>query len=345
MNMKRDHKVFIVVFTAVAAILLFIGGAVRIIDPFVHYSGGLSGVTYYYPDEYARFINDGISRNYDYDALITGTSLTQCFKSSEMDELFDAKTIKLTAQGAGWKEIDALVRNSLAYNPNLKYVVRGIDLSSAAFDKDFESYEGLPDYMADKNVINDLNYLFDKRAIETCLTDISYTVSGKKGTDMDSFGYWGDDYEYGLFAYYFDESPHEQAVITDEQRQTILDNIHQNMTSVADEHPDVSFYYFITPYSICVFDGIEADRFLDVTLEAERMIIEECNKHPNIEIYSFLDREDIICDLSLYKDTAHYSPEVCSYILKCMKDKTGRITPENRDAYYERVLKVMEEIR
>ena len=43
--------------------------------------------------------NDGISRNFEFDTLITGTSMAQNFKTSEAEALFGGKAVKETFSG------------------------------------------------------------------------------------------------------------------------------------------------------------------------------------------------------------------------------------------------------
>ena len=55
-----------------AAGLVFFGGLTAVVDPFFHFHKPLSGLAY--PIDSERYQNDGISRHFTYDAVITGTS-------------------------------------------------------------------------------------------------------------------------------------------------------------------------------------------------------------------------------------------------------------------------------
>ena len=52
-----------------------------IVDPFFHYHKPLASIQYQITNE--RYQNDGIIKHFDYDAIITGTSMTENFKTSE----------------------------------------------------------------------------------------------------------------------------------------------------------------------------------------------------------------------------------------------------------------------
>ena len=79
-----------------------------VIDPFFHYHAPLAG--FYYKLDNERSQNNGIIRHFDYDAVITGTSVTENFKTSEFDRLFHAKAIKVSFSGATYKEIGENLR-------------------------------------------------------------------------------------------------------------------------------------------------------------------------------------------------------------------------------------------
>ena len=71
-------------------------------------------------------------------------------------------------------------------------------------------------------------------------------------------------------------------------------------------------------------------------IEAERILIEEMLRHPNIRLFSWNDRPDITANLEEYKDRTHYGPKINSLMLAWMRDGTGLIDREHYEAYLER---------
>ena len=57
------------------------------VDPFMHYHKPIISKFFYSLDN-QRSQNDGIIKYFDYDAIITGTSMIENFKTSEFDKLF-----------------------------------------------------------------------------------------------------------------------------------------------------------------------------------------------------------------------------------------------------------------
>lgn len=70
-------------------------------------------------------------------------------------------------------------------------------------------------------------------------------------------------------------------------------------------------------------------------IEAEKYIIELLLEHPNIHLYSFNNRIDIISDLNNYKDTLHYGQWINSVILKWIYNGEGLLTKDNYKDYLE----------
>ena len=191
---------------AVAAVLGIVGALVVIVDPFFHYHKPYTDVFYYNLNN-SRSQNDGITKHFDYDALITGTSMTQNFKTSEMDALFGTNAIKVPYAGGSYKEINDNLAVAAKYNPRLKIVVRGLDSGKICNDKDSMRYDlgAYPTYLYDDNVLNDVEYIFNRdvvfsRVIPMALRTRSKVYTG--GIDsFDSYSYWGNrEHTYGIKA-------------------------------------------------------------------------------------------------------------------------------------------------
>ena len=117
-----------IVFILLASITIYI-------DPLFHFHAPLD--KYEYIINLQRYQNDGILRNFEYDSIITGTSMTENFMTSEADKLFQAKFIKVPFSGAPYKEIDQNLRRAYEAGKNIRYVIRCLDYSFLVCDKDY----------------------------------------------------------------------------------------------------------------------------------------------------------------------------------------------------------------
>lgn len=336
-----NSKKFITV-TAVFTVLLLICVAVPIIvfDPFFHYHKPLENYNYNVYDQ--RYSNDGIIRNFDYDAMIIGTSMTDNFRTTDMDAWYGTKSIKVPFDGASYKEIDRFICKAAKENENLKIVVRGLDFVNLYHEKDYMQYDEslYPNYLYNYNIFDDVKYVLDKEVLFTStLRDVYfYTRSGSEKFNFDDYSAWYQISAFGkeatLATYQRPEMAEEKA--GGEAFWTNLEgNITQNVMQTAKENPDITFYYFYTPYSILYFDReMRAGRLelnIDLAEKATEMML-ECE---NIRLYSFFDLHEIICNLDIYKDIIHYNENINSRILKWMLNGTGLLTKENYKEHFD----------
>lgn len=119
----------------VTAMLAVIGSYVYRVDPYFHYHKPDTG-RYFYTLDNQRSQNDGICKHFDYDALVTGTSMTENFKISEVNALFGVNAIKVPYSGGTYKEINDSLVIAFQNNPNLKTVIRCLDYSKLLEEKD-----------------------------------------------------------------------------------------------------------------------------------------------------------------------------------------------------------------
>ena len=338
-------------FALVLIMLAIIGSFVYKVDPYFHYHKPDTD-HYFYKLNNQRSQNDGITRHFDYDAVITGTSMIENFKASEVADVFGVNAIKVPYSGAGYKEINDNLKVAFENNTNIKLIIRGLDpgkfLDSAdSMRKDLGTY---PTYLYDDNPFNDVKYLFNKDVIFSRAYAMAQANNAKgfKGgiTSFDDYSWWMHRYEFGINAVAsagvsFKGKASKEIHLTEEEKAAIYENITQNVTSLADEHPNVDFYYFFTPYSILWYKPYVENGTIYKQLEAEKYIIELILPHENIKLFSFKGIEDIITDINHYKDTLHYAAWINSYMLHCMSENQYRLTEDNYQAYWDAECKLI----
>lgn len=331
---------FVVIGTVL--ILGLLAAVTALIDPFLHYHAPLSFLEYPLKDE--RYQNDGIQRNYEYDALITGTSMTQNFKPSEMDALWQVTSVKTSYSGASYHELNESIRRVFSYQPDLKYVICSLDGTLLNYSAGEDAYEDYPEYLYDKNPFNDVSYLLNKEVVPKTLAVINYTRAGEKTPSRDEYSRWSHYKTYGKDAVMatMTDLPEieEEVVLTQEDIDRITGNVTENFLATAKAHPDTEFFLFFPPYSICFWDALVQTKQLNVQLEAEKLAVECLVGAENVHVFSFADRTDIIANLDNYTDSLHYGEWINSEILQIMHAGENELTEENYQAYYDQ-LKIM----
>ena len=325
--------------------LLTVAVAMVIVDPLFHYHAPLKGMSYSLNDE--RYQNNGIVKHFTYDAMITGTSMTENFKASEADSLFGVNSIKTCFMGGSYREISENIRTALEANPELKLIIRATDQfdlitpSVKHPSTDPETTFVYPLYLLDDNPFNDLEYVLNKSLLSDAVTDVKMTLTHTPSTTFDEYMNWMSMYEFGkesvLKTYSRPPQSKTEIPLTDEDRDMIKDNIQKNIIDLANDYPDVTFYTWIPPYSVCYYDVEQRKGTLKRDMDAMEYEMELLVNIPNIRLYAYDDREDIVTDLSLYKDMAHYGETVNSEILRAMAADEGRITADNYRDYMDRV--------
>ena len=344
MTEKKDWKKFLIISLTTSVTLLIIVTAVIVtVDPMFHFHGPVTGVSYLLNNE--RYQNNGILKNYEYDAMITGTSMSENFKTTLVDELFGVNSIKTTYAGGYFKEIAYAEETALKYNPDLKLVIRSVDLSFIMTESDYiNPAAAYPHYLMDENPFNDDIYIYNADILfEYVNAELIRTAKGVPADTFDDYmNFEEKDEETGpgyVLLYVEDyEAPYEQRNLTDEEREMLLNNISENLTKNPQEHPEVEFYYFIPPYSIADWWQTYVSKGkLDAYVETMRIVTEELLKYDNVHIFCFYEETDIVTDLYKYTDSCHYVSSINDMILERMAAGENELTKENYVEYFDRI--------
>lgn len=341
MNYKKVIKIFLV---QVAVTLFVLSLLVTFVDPFFHYRKPNKSLFYVLEPGKERYQNDGIIRNFDYDTIILGTSMTENFRASECESIFGSKAIKVPFSGATYKEINDNIATAYRTGHKVKIVIRSLDWNQHlveykdALRNDLGSY---PLYLYNDDFKDDLAYMLNKGAIRISAKIIKNSLmKHKQGiTSFDEYANWNSLFKFGPKDVLKDRkefSNYKEIKIFDLKNQEILrENVEQNVISLARQHPETTFYYFFPPYSIAYWGELKEKGEIDYTLAAEKLAIEMILTCPNIKLYSFNLKTDIITNLNNYKDTIHYGEWINSDILKWMKTEDGLLTKENYLEYLQ----------
>ena len=340
-----NHKLWIAGFLVIIISLLsFTAIKVAEVDPFIHYHKP-DTEKYAYRLNNERSQNDGIIKHFDYSGMITGTSMCENFRTTDAESLWGGRFIKTAFSGASYKEINDSIRTAAAANEHLEIVIRGLDMALFRTDKDLMSDDlgNYPFYLYDDDPFNDVNYLFNRDVVFSrvykMIADTRKADFQSGITSFDSYANWMPRKTFGKNSVLPEGvaiNPEISAAeLTEEDVITIRENIGQNVTALADEYPEITFYYFFTPYSGAFWLERYNSGEIGKQIQMERVVIEEILEHENIKLFSFNCRFDMITDLNNYKDRNHYGEWINSWILKRMHDGEGLLTKENYEEYLD----------
>lgn len=329
----------------VTAALALLAGITMFVDPFLHYHGGQKFLEYPLKDE--RYQNDGIARHYEYDSIITGTSMCQNFKCSEFNELWGGNAIKIANSGASFHESGETIQRALSHNRGVKNVLCSLDGSRLNVPARFDEYEGYPVYLYDDNPFNDVNYLLNKEVLPKTIAVLNYTRSGQKTTSMDAYGSWEQYASFGkesvLASFELLAERDVESELDEEAVSRIRENVTVNFVDLAKEHPDTAFYFFFPPYSICYWEALFRTKQMNAQLTAQKICAELLSAVENVQVYDFSYRTDITTNLDNYSDGLHYGGWINSRMLQMMAAGEGRLTAGNYGEYYDALKKLYTE--
>ncbi len=323
------------------ALVISAAGFVVYVDPYLHYHTLTEGLEYPLEKDRERYINDGIMRHFDYDAVIAGSSETSNFTVSEMDALFGCKSVKDSIAGASFRETAEALEKAWQNGHNVRYVVRCLD-SYTLYEKWNEMhYDAIPTYLYDDDIFNDVQYVFNSAVWGDCIKVLQYTKEGKKTPSLDLYGTSWPQSTYSreivLRNYNRRQEPRGEQRQYEQLIPLVKENMEKNVLNSVQAHPETEFYIYFPPYSIIYWDRSLREGSILQILECEKAAMEVLLPYPNVHLFGFLDCIDIICNLDHYKDPVHYGPEINSYILACMAEDQYRLTEDNYLLYCDRV--------
>lgn len=97
----------------------------------------------------------------DYDSVILGSSMTVNFNTNWFGELLGLDTVKLNYSGAYPKDQSNIMQIIFDSGNQVKAVFLGVDVMTYTGGVEETKYP-IPSYLYDKNLLNDVQYLFNK---------------------------------------------------------------------------------------------------------------------------------------------------------------------------------------
>lgn len=337
--MKFNSKLWsLLCLGVVLAILIFFALPTAILDPFFHFHSPRENFSY--PLNNQRYQNDGIVRHFDYDALITGTSMTENFKTSEFDALFGAKTVKVSFSGGTFPELISNLEQALEHNPGLKTVLFCIDEWFLSSGRDLIEADGdYPTYLYDDNPFNDVEYLLNREIFwGNTLQVMAHTKKGLPTTSFDEYGSWVYPYDAEVVLSNYNRPEQSDPVpLTDANVTLLTDTLEQSFVKFAREHPDITFIVYFPPYSILTWDqGIRLGQFPG-NIELYRLASEILLQEENIQLFSFQNDFETVTDLNNYRDIVHHSNDINSLLLQRFRSGEYRLTKDTYQQHWQEV--------
>lgn len=306
--------------TLLAAAILLSAIIVYAVDPFEHYRE--SAILPLYDQE--SYNNPGIARNYDYDAVILGTSMVEMSHPSVIDECFGVSSVKLPMRGShtaqmGWQLSHVLDTHEL------KLAILAVDAYSLMGPPD--DMEEIYEYLWNDDPLDDVNYLLN---LDVLLVRVPKLLRNRgKPTDKkrDDMYQWTDVTFSAQSVFDSFEFQAQREMTDPEYRlERSTENIRRHIETYVAAHPETTFKIYMPPYSVAYWYVMTRGGLSEQQFRSRARVCELLLGYPNVEIYDYSSRVDWITDLDHYFDYSHHSGAVSDAIMRAMAAGENRVT-------------------
>ena len=320
----------------VLAAVLLLSALMYIIDPFFQFR--VRDNSYLLNP---RYVNAGLIKNYDYDTIIIGSSMTQNFDMDIFREELGAKPLHVSMGGITAVETAELTELAKAQGRAEKYYI-GIDLHSFAFTGQ-ESNN--PPYLFRDDILSTARYLLSYEAWFRFLpVDMGFLALNAVGMELppkfarscsiDMLASWEHDFTYSeetVLANYKGNYSVSEVV-----PEGLAERMRENFALVFDsiEGIEEDTVFFFPPYSILYWHNAEGYR--DIYLDAKRDFIARAEAL-GCTVFDFQDSR-LCMDLNSYRDASHYSGEINDYMTRCFASGEHRVSSADSESCRARLL-------
>lgn len=292
------------------AVLIAVGGLNFAVDPLMQYRklpSTVTSVAYDYD-----YINPGVAKNFNYNAVLVGTSLAENTDMDEYEKIFNCNMIKMVRPGGTTKNYEAVLNLCFA-KQNVEQVIWAID--DNLYYRDGSDYvHDIPKYLYDDNKLNDVNYLLNLSIFYNyTFKDIFNSARGTDQGGADTLlrgDAWGNSAVYGreaVMKYYhsLEKSNNDADLILDNTK----DNLGKIILPMIKAHPDTEFTFFFPPKCITYWKYTLDNGELESRIAATKYFCKELLCYDNVSIYFFQNCLDLTVDFDIYKDNIHFNPD------------------------------------
>lgn len=322
-----SYKKALLTFLIMAAVFLgTVAGLVIAVDPFFQYHKPLPFLNYVIDNQLSQ--NAGMIKNFEYDSVILGSSMTVNFDTDLFEQELGLDTIKLSVNAAYPKDIDQMLSLIADCDEKPDIVFLGIDPHNYSAKAGTVAY-GYPEYLYDNNILNDCAYIFNKEVISNYIVKPQIQGNSTKINEI----YWSWQYaQYGKekIAETYSEPQVMGAVVpSDIYIENTAYNMQYYILPYIRDMEETQFIIFYPPYSILYWYNHMADGDIAALIHQTEYITEVLLKYPNVKIFCFQNDFSYITDYDNYCDYTHYRHEMNDYMMRCFGNGENELTTCN----------------
>ena len=330
MSKTKARKWVISFICIVLSVLLLLSATVYIIDPFMQFREKDNAYMLS-----AWFVSSGLIRNYDYDTLVLGSSMTWNFNMDTFRNEMGVKPLRIGIGGMRPVEMIDLIDVAYESGKADTYIL-STDMYVFTISEEDSRY---PQYLLKNDLLSRLRYFFSYEVwFRYIPIDIAFMLLDALKIDLPpKFAYSKSidhledcslDFVYAEDVVLANYNSGKYAVSSVD-----TENLYQRMVEQIDaflcqfDYSKGEHIFFFPPYSALYWCDSRNEGYMDAYLLAKQYFVEQASGY-GATVYDF-QAEDYVMDLNNYKDTTHYSPEINDMIVKSFSEGTHIATVEN----------------
>jgi len=281
-----------------------------------------------------RFQNPGLARNYDYDTVIIGSSVTENFYPDEVEARLGGRALKLSISGSTAHE-QALILDVAFRHRAPRNVIWALDWFAFATEPDAvrDDRGPFPDYLYRPGLRTIRGYLLNWDTFTHSLTTMRADAPLR---DLASLNAWDEERPADCFELV--RLYHDPEALRSKQRimarlahgaEAVRPNAEANFFRIVEAHPETTFYAYFPPYSVAHhrYYARHFPREYAALEVLRRLVAGRSPDLPNLRLYDFQAATDWTHDFDEYADITHHSRRINGYILDAFT--TGRYRVES----------------
>jgi hypothetical protein len=301
-----------------------------VVDPFQQYRKPTwYEARYYRPLQ--RYINPGMAKHYDYEIVVTGSSMMENTRNSEVGKILTGKAINLAMGAMTAYELRQLLTTILATG-KAKHIILDLNFNAFAGSPTMQVVtEPLPLYLYDDIPWNDVHYLLQAQTLAKSAEIVLGMKHSRYSANADQPWYWADGYTFSKNAVLRGldlnniNRDFKQLPRTLEGMRASFD---ANLLPLLRAYPGVRFSLVYPPWSALVWEDFRQRNQVDVSLAFKRSVFDAVRDLPNVALYDFQARLDWVTNLDNYKDIYHFSPRISREMIEAIAKGSDRVTSE-----------------
>ena len=278
-------------------------------------------------------LNALIIRFRTFDSIIAGTSMSQNFKCTDLDKITDGFSYKLTASGCKIPQTCRII--DFACKKQKIHTVL-MDLHTVLLmNPPPDEQSGYARYYNENSLLGDLCDGITLWSLKDREKYYKRSRSGKNASDWsrDDMYSWSSRFPCSREAIAYDilSGNYTKTENYAPEPEFLPVNIHDYLIPLFRNHPDVTFYLFLPPFT--PFASVVGLHYMR---DARTAVMDNFLTIPNVRLYDFQGEPSVCLNYDKYRDVQHYSAEVSDWIMEQIKADNYRVTPENRHIFEKR---------